>query len=318
MPFVSLIVPVYNADKHINKCLVSFFNQSYKDFEVIFVNDGSNDNSKTILETYLGCGLEMKIIDKENGGQGSARNLGLQYARGEFVCFVDIDDYISDEMLSKLINCQKETNADIVWCDAYLEKEDIIIGKLDENTIVTDHVIKQYMMNNAGPCRKLIRKELLIKNNLYFPHIRFYEDIAVVPAYGLYAKKIVYINEPLYYYIQHEGSTMHQKNYDIRLECIFESLEILRKQFINSGKYDVYKDELEYLYITHLLHAASLRFFSFKEDGKNSLIRISEVMKMDFPNWRKNKYYVKKDWKDKLICELFYRKKYFILKILLN
>lgn len=310
---VSVIVPVYNGVKFIDLCANSLLQQTYHNFEIIFVNDGSTDQSYEMLKHYQdNTDLSIEIINKENGGQASARNLGIQKANGEFVCFVDIDDYVSEHMLEKLVKAQEETESDIVWCNAYLVKNNNNIGMLDTNMLCNENVCKEYMINNAGPWRKLIRKSLLINNDLIFPLMRFYEDVAIVPAYGVYTDKITYVNDPLYYYVLHEGSTMHQLTYNKKLECIFEAMEYLNEKCKGD-----YREELEYIYIDHLLHAASLRFFAFDE-GKVMLNKVVQIMSEQFPRWNKNTYYKKRDWKYQLVCKLFYHKRYGILKRLLK
>lgn len=310
---VSVIVPVYNGVKFIDLCINSLLRQTYHDFEIIFVNDGSTDQSYEMLKHYQeSTNHQIQIINKENGGQASARNLGVQNANSEFVCFVDIDDYVNEHMLEKLVEAQERTESDIVWCDAYLVKNNENIGTLDANMLRNENVCKEYILNNAGPWRKLIRKSLLLDNDLIFPLIRFYEDVAIVPAYGTYTEKIAYVNEPLYYYVLHEGSTMHQITYNKKLECIFEAMEYLNEKCKGN-----YQEELEYIYIDHLLHAASLRFFAFDE-GKKMLDKVVQVMNEMFPKWSKNKYYKKRDWKYQLVCKLFYCKRYGVLKILLK
>lgn len=310
---VSVIVPVYNGINYIDRCVNSLLHQTFHDFEIIFVNDGSTDQSYDMLKRYQDTTNHLiQILNKKNGGQASARNLGLQKANGDFICFVDIDDYVSENMLEKLVEKQERDKSDIVWCNAYLVKNNTFIGTLDENMIQSDDVIKNYMLNNSGPCRKLILKSLLINNDLTFPLIRFYEDVAVVPAYGTYTNKISYIDEPLYFYVLHEGSTMHQVAYNKKLECIFEAMEHLKR------KCDInYQYELEYIFIDHLLHAASLRFFDFNE-GIIQIEKISEIMKNEYPKWNQNKYYKSRSFKYKFICNLFYKKRFSILKLLLK
>ena len=314
---VSIIVPVYNAERHIDKCLKELLNQTYSNYEVIFVNDGSTDNSVAMLESYDNQNIPITILTKENGGQASARNFGLSKAQGEFVCFVDIDDHICIDMIENLVEAQEKENADLVWCDAFIEKNGQIISYINKNMNVSKNIVTQFLLNNASPWCKLVRKDLLINNDLFFPKIRFYEDLAVVPSYALHTNKIAYVDKPLYYYVLHEGSTMNQQVYTPKLECIFDSFNHLKSLFIKTDKYLEYKTELEYLYIEHMLHAASLRFFKFKE-GKNMLEKIVTIFKKEFKNWNKNPYFKNKDWKFKLVCTLFYYKQYLLLKILLK
>lgn len=317
MPKVSVIVPVYNAENYIEDCCENLLNQTYEDYEVIFVNDGSTDNSQRMLENLASKYDKIQIITQENQGQAIARNAGIKQSKGDFLCFVDIDDGISKEMLEKMMEAQKESDADLVWCNAYIKKNDMILNTLDETYPNADDSQKNYVLHNASPWRKCIRRSLLENHNLYFPKLRFYEDLAVVPSYGLYTNKIYYLNEPLYTYVLHEGSTMHQKSYHQKLEDIFESIDILSNFIEHSFYKDNIKDELEYLYIDHLLHAASLRFFEF-ENTEIQLDKIVEIMKLKYPLWKKNKYFKQKDWKYKLICYLFYKKKRNLLGYILK
>lgn len=314
---VSVIVPVYNAERHIEKCVKELLHQTYRNYEVIFVNDGSTDNSVEMLKKYRELDVPTIILSKENGGQATARNLGISKASGEFVCFVDIDDHICEDMLERLVEAQEKTNADLVWCDAFVEKNGQIIGTINKNMEARKDEIVQFLLNNASPWCKLVRKKLLVENNLFFPQIRFYEDVAVVPSYALYADVISYVDKPLYYYVLHEGSTMHQPVYTPKLECIFDSFENLKSLFVETGKDVFYQNEMEYLYIEHMLHAASLRFFKFKE-GKRQLDKIVTVFEEHFKQWKKNPYFKEKGWKYKLVCTLFYYKKYAILRLLLK
>lgn len=185
-----------------------------------------------------------------------------------------------------------------------------------DDTVIWSDDDENYVLHHASPWRKLIKRQLLIDHALYFPKLRAYEDLAVVPHYGQYAKRIAYVEEALYDYVLHEGSTMHQSTYNDKLECIFPCMEHLYNGFDEAHRVR-YHDELEYLFTDHLLHAASLRFFAFAQ-GKQALDRIVKVMQTRFPDWRKNVYVKQKNWKYRLICTLFYQKRYRLLKWLLR
>ncbi|MFV0255156.1 MAG: glycosyltransferase family 2 protein [Erysipelotrichaceae bacterium] len=313
---ISVIVPVYNAQKYIARCVSSLLAQSYRSFEIIFVNDGSSDNSEELLKSYHSDDISITIINQENGGQASARNQGIKQAKGEFLCFVDIDDYVHSDLLLKLITQLEKENADLVWCDAFIVKDNKVIGTLDTNITHHNDCKKDYILHNASPWRKLIRASIIKDHDLLFPNIRFYEDLAVVPAYSSYSNKISYLDEPLYYYDLHEGSTMHQSKNDQRLLCIFDALSHLIQCFQKMKIDKTYQMELEYIYIDHLLHAASLRFFKF--NNFEALYDITEIFKSSFINWQKNKYYKKQSFKYKFICRLFYHHHYKILSKILK
>lgn len=316
MPAISVIIPVYNAHVYFAEALPALLHQTFQDYELIFINDGSTDDSEAILQKLAQEDVRVQVLSQENKGQGAARNKGIDRAKGDFICFVDIDDAVSEKMLERLYQKAQQEDADIVWCSANLIKNGEKVGCLDDTTIWSDDDEKNYVLHHAGPCRKLIKRQLLIDHALYFPKLRAYEDLAVVPHYGQYAKRIAYVEEALYDYVLHEGSTMHQSTYNDKLECIFPCMEHLYNGFDEAHRVR-YHDELEYLFTDHLLHAASLRFFAFAQ-GKQALDRIVKVMQTRFPDWRKNVYVKQKNWKYRLICTLFYQKRYRLLKWLLR
>ena len=312
---VSIIVPVYNVEQYLEKCLESLVNQTLKEIEIILINDGSPDNSEEIIKKYLKKYKDKIVyIKKENEGQGEARNQALKIAKGEYVTFVDSDDYVNTQMLEILYKKIKEENADIVATTKHIEL-------IDNQEIIKNYNMfneeehKNYILNNSGPCGKLIKTEIITKNNLYFPKLRAYEDISIVPLWGIYANKIVFIDEPFYYYLIREGSTMKQTQYNEKLTHIYESLDKLYTKTKEHSK-TKYNQELEWIYIEHLLHAASLRFLKF--DKIEEIKSIISIMKEKFPNWNKNNYYKNMSLKYKIVCNLIYKKQLTLLKIILK
>jgi len=314
-PKISIIVPIYNVEEYLEKCLDSLVNQTLKDIEIILINDGSKDNSEKIVNKYLKK-YEKKIIyhKKKNEGQGIARNYGINLAKGEFISFVDSDDYIDETMFEKLYNKAIEEKSDIVASIGFIEVKNGIKTINKPNLDSTDN-IKKYILNNSGPVAKIIKKEIITKNDLYFPKLRAYEDISVVPLWGIYSHKISIIDEPLYYYLIREGSTMKQVEYDEKLTHIYPSLDNLYYNFTLKTK-DKYKEELEWIYIEHLLHAASLRFLKFNK--LEEIKKINKTIKDRFPKWNKNKYYQKQNIKYKIVCNLIYKEKIKLLKLILK
>ena len=316
MTKISVIVPVYNVEELLPKCLDSLVNQTFDDYEVIVVNDGSPDNSQKIIDDYYKKYPNIiKPLKKENGGLSSARNYGLKYANGEYILYVDSDDWISKDMLKIMYKTALKEGSDIVICKML----NVIAGRNVKinNGIFDVDVFKRYILNNPSACCKFIKKDILLHPELAVLEGHHYEDIAEVPAFCLYAKNISFIDDYLYYYLVREGSIMHQKTYTDKLNDIFDSLNNLTNIFIKKDAFDKYKDELEYLYIEHLLHAASLRFLPYDE-GISSINRICDIMKEKFPNWSKNKYYKKMNFKYKIVCNLIYKKRLNFLKKILK
>lgn len=314
---VSVIVPVYNVEDYLAKCLDSLVKQTLEDIEIIVVNDGSTDGSQTIIDSYVNKYPDKVIcFTKENGGQASARNFALTKATGEYISFVDSDDWVDTNMFKVMLNSAKKSNADIIISKASAIKNSQEVDDELSYYPVND-TIKNYIVNQACPWGKLIKKSLILDNDLFFPNLRAYEDVAVVPSFALFSRNIVELNEKFYYYLIRTGSTMNQTKYSAKLEQIFLSLTHLEDIFKKEEKYNEYIQELEYLYIEHLLHAASLRFFAFDNYEKN-IKKVVETIKEKYPNWRKNKYYKKENLKYKVVCNLFYLQQYSLLKILLK
>ena len=312
---ISVIIPVYNVEKYLSKCLDSVMSQTFNDYEVIIINDGSTDGSGKILSKFANkYKNQITVITKKNEGQAIARNIGIKKANGEYIMFVDGDDYIDKNTLKKCYEKAKEKDADIICFGHHM----IINGKIhdiDNTKVIEKDIIKDYIIRQTGPCEKLIKKDLIVTNTLFFPKLRAYEDIAVVPTYALFTDKIYTINEGLYYYLIRQGSTMNQITYSEKLEHIFKAMDNLYNIFKQTNKLHLYHNELEYIYIKHLLHGAGLRFIQF-DNYKNNLSRITHIMDTLFPKWYKNKYFMKEKYKYKIMCKLLYKQKVNLIKLI--
>ena len=192
---VSVIIPVYNVEIYIEKCINSLINQTLKEIEFIFVNDGSPDNSVSIIKKYQKKDKRIKLLEKENGGQASARNLGMKHAKGEYIAFVDSDDYVKENMYELMYNRAKKDNLDIVMCENYLVYNDRIEEKKNSITENDEQIItpEKYITLSPSPCNKIIKKEYIEKCKFTFPEGIIYEDLASIPLLGLNNPKIVYI-----------------------------------------------------------------------------------------------------------------------------
>ena len=248
---LSIIVPVYNVEQYIEKCIESLINQTLKEIEIIFVNDGTPDNSVNIIKKYQKKDNRIKLINKENGGQASARNLGLVHAKGEYIAFLDSDDYVNEEMYEKMYNKAKKNSLDIVICNYFLTYKDRIEEVKNNITSKKEKIIlpNEYILLTPSPWNKIIKKSYLEQLNFKFPEGIIYEDYASIPTLVLNKPKVLYINECLHYYVQSETSTMRNLEYKKKYEDIFQATEYLYESLINKG----YDKELEYLISYHFL-----------------------------------------------------------------
>ena len=304
---ISVIVPVYNVEKYLRKCLDSLVNQTFKDYEVIVVNDGSTDSSWKIIDEYQKKYSCIKAYQKENGGISSARNLGLKYASGNYVAFVDSDDYVDLFFLEKMYNHAISTNSDVVICDYYALNEDVKRYTKCHMKYSPDEIV-EYLLSPPMVWSKLIKKSVM--DNVKFTEGIFYEDLDICIKLYPFIHKVSFVEEPLYnYYLQHSGSAMTQKSFNNHLLDIFIVLENCKKLMEEK-----YFREIEYIYITHLLRTTTLRFLDYP-NTKEYLLKINSMMEKEFPNWRENDYYHKSSIKVKIICFLAIHRMYFILKI---
>lgn len=310
---ISAIVPVYNSEKYLETCLNSLLNQTLREIEVIIVNDGSTDSSQEIIDKYVrDYPLIFKNFLQSNSGQASARNLGLKHATGEFISFVDSDDYLELNAYEKAYNFSTLNKLDIV-CFNFFEEIDNVkkISSYYKFKNYPNDI--KYILNETSPVNKIIRTSLIKENHITFMENYIYEDLELIPKLALYTNKIGFMNDCLYNYVIHKNSTMRQEKYNSKLDSIYFITTSLKKSFENTK----YAKELEYIFIEHLLHGAVLRYLKYPE-GKKDIEKISDIMKKDFPKWSKNIYYKKQNIKYKIICILAYNKKIKLLKILLR
>ena len=207
MSKITIILPVYNTEKYLNQCLTSILNQTFKDFECICVNDGSSDNSLPILQEYAYKDNRFKVISQSNKGLSGARNAGLRHMRGEYVTFIDSDDWIGENYLEKLYETAISENADVVRASYkfyYNEKNSYKpakirkIHKINNISDKLEKVSKGYA--GAFAWGKLFKTKLLTDNNINFYEGRVSEDCPFTAIAFLYAKKISFINDEIYYY----------------------------------------------------------------------------------------------------------------------
>ena len=306
---VSVIVPVYNVYEYLGRCLDSLVNQTLKEIEIIVVNDGSPDNSQLIIDKYAKKYSNIKAYKKKNGGLSDARNYGLAKATGEYIAFIDSDDYVDVNMLEKMYNKAKKDDLDIVVCDSINVYEDSDAKILiHSNLHYSDNVIYNYLLSPPMACIRIYKKALFDK--VQFKKGIYYEDLELTPGLVKYTSKIGFVEEGLYYYLQRSGSIMKQNKYNEKLLDIFKVLEH-NKNLLNRD----YPNEVEYMYITHLLRTATLRFLDYFE-SKELLRRINVTIRNNYPNYSANKYYKKSSIKLKIICFLSYHKYYFALRML--
>ncbi len=309
MAKVSIIVPVYNSEKYLKKCLDSLVNQTLKDIEIIVVNDGSTDQSQSIIKKYASQDKRVKLINKKNGGQASARNLGLAQAKGEYIIFIDSDDYAEEDMCEKMHQAILK-GYDIAVSDYYIVSEQG--RKYNKVSSCTEGEIslQDYLMTAVCPWNKIYKTSFLIDNKFTFPEGIIYEDYASIPTLVNYNPKVYYLAKAFVNYVYTESSTMRSDIYKEKYENIFIATDYLYENLVDPK----YKEELEYLISYHFLYLGALNFYRFEK--YEQLNKIADFMRDKFPKWTKNKYIQTKSFKTKVLMYLFYHKKYSLIRFI--
>ena len=267
---ISIIVPVYNVEKYIEKCLDSIINQTYKNIEIIVIDDGSTDNSANICDKYTKKSNKLRVIHKENGGISEARNLGISEAKGKYIIFIDSDDYIETEMIEKLYNACIENNAQIGCCGKILESSDKIknINNKNEFCIENKDAIKKLLLLDdidASCSDKLI--DITLFQDIKYPVNRRYEDMATMYKLLYKANKIVHINYLGYHYVTRKDSFINVNFDKQHFDMIFYSKEI--QDFVYT-KYPDFKEMADsYYYLQLFTILRKIKSSTNKEEYKN-------------------------------------------------
>ena len=260
-PIISIIVPVYNVESYLERCIESILNQSFKEFELILVNDGSTDGCKDICNEYKTKDKRIKVIHKENGGLSSARNAGLDIARGKYIGFVDSDDFINKDMYKILFDTIQANNSDMVICDYYKVNEDDI-NKF-RNLKCNCENIKIKNLNNLESIdnlfltgekfifawNKLYKRELF--NDLRYEKGRIYEDEYLAHRILYKCNKVSIIEAKIYYYVQRKGSLINSPFTVRRFDKVYAIKD--RVDFLREKKLTNLEDKAEKTFIDYFV-----------------------------------------------------------------
>ncbi len=293
---ISVIVPVYNAEKYIISCLDSLINQTKKEIEIILINDGSKDNSLEILNKYAEKYPNLiKVISQENQGLSVTRNNGIKCANGKYVFFVDSDDVVKIDVLEKLWEKVKEYEYDLIAYDVeliYPDKTVIVKSGIteDKKELTKNDKNKLFQDMYCVAWNKLYKKELFDDEKMLFTPKIWFEDVLVLHKLIPNLKSIAHIDFAGYKYYQRENSITY--TYSEKLIDIHFVMESILKYYKEENFFEDYKNELEYMYVRYM-YATYLKRLSKSKDKKRFKegveFAISEVNK-NFPNYKKNIY----------------------------
>ena len=284
MSKISVIVPVYNTEKYIEKCLDSLTYQTLKDIEIIVINDGSTDRSKEIIDDYAKKYKNIKAYHLQNGGVSKARNFGLKKAKGEYITFLDSDDYIDDNLYEKMYDKAKENDADVCECDyiwEFLKKKRY--DYLNKN-------IHPLLSMRAVVWNRLYKRELLINNKISFHEGVHFEDVEFCYEVFPYIKNFAYVKDVYVHYVQRDNSITSDRT--DKLKDIYKVLDGTIQYYKKHHFYDEYKNELEYIYMRYIFGSSFLRMVKIKDHKiRKKMLKESYHKLLDvYPNYKENPY----------------------------
>ena len=292
---VSVIVPVYNVEEYLERCLKSLVNQTLKDIEIIVVNDGTKDNSQKIIDKYAKKYKFVKSYIKENGGLSSARNYGLKYATGEYIGFVDSDDYVDENMFKDMYDKAISKNFDVVVCDLdYVYDNKIVYASSNiKHDLLKKDDIKKSMINVYPTVSNKIYNKRLFNFKLEFKNNVWYEDVEFLYRLYPYINSIGVIKKPYYKYVQRAGAIT--STFDERVFHYIENWNGILKFYIDNNFFNEYAKEIEYSYVRYLFATFIKTAAKFPDSDMydKAVEEAIENVKMNFPHYRRNKYFYK-------------------------
>lgn len=279
---LSIVIPIYNVEKYLNECLDSVVNQKLDNYEVLLINDGSTDRSEKIIDEYVKKYKFIKKINKTNNGLSAARNTGIELAKGKYIAFVDSDDYIEHNMMSRMLNMAKDNEADIVICDIEMFEDGTnkVLGRIEtyndesDNKIITNvDAVKMYLMQKitGHAWNKIYKRKLFVDNEIRYNVGKYYEDMYPTLRLLDTSKKIILIKGAYYKYRQSPNnitSCSSEKHIQDYVDSILSCIEYIKN--IHSDK--EYNNYLE----TFRLHNTQIALCLYCRSKKYNNKKIKE------------------------------------------
>lgn len=314
MSLVSIIVPVYKVEQYLEECVESIRRQSYGNIEIILVDDGSPDKCGEMCDQYADKDERIRVIHKANGGLGDARNTGVKQARGDYILFVDSDDYINENLVEKTVSIAEDTKADIVIFDyATVEpgsgRSDRFSADICADQVICPREHPELIKSSCSAINKLYRRDFWITAGLEFPVGRYYEDLGTIPKLLAVAGRVIYKKEILYYYRMRDGSIMHSSDFKRNYKDRTAMLDDVIRFYKEKKFYEFYKKELEYLVFENGYFVPS-REIVLNGGDREYLKKFREYAEKRFPKIGDNPYVTSLTGKEKILWMLLKRKLY--------
>ena len=313
MPKATVIVPVYNVEAYLEKCVQSILAQTEPDFELLLVDDGSTDHSGALCDQLAQKDPRIQVIHQQNQGLGGARNTGIQAAAGDWVLLVDSDDWIEPELLEKTLEAGLREEADLVMFGFRSVDEQgntlqtfVEDVPTDQGLTLKDH--PDLLMTAPSAWRRLYRRELLSRTGILYPPRVWYEDIRTTPKLLAAASRVVFLNYVGYDYLSRTGSITKNQNADRNREILW-AFDDLLPYFQDQGLFERYRQELCYLTLFHAYLTASVRVLLI--DRKHPLLgEFRDYLNKWFPDYRRCKYLPRLNRLHRLLLSLLEKRMY--------
>lgn len=325
MEKVSIIVPVYNSEIYLEKCINSIINQTYKNLEILLINDGSKDNSLQILYEYAKKDLRIRVIDRQNNGVSATRNLGIEKSTGEYICFIDADDWIECNMIEKLYNTIKQKDVDAVRCNYYthlgakriIGKSVNMKDKICHSDELKNDILNEFIIGNINSfVWLLIVKSDILKNKIKFvTKVHMMEDTIFYVELLYNIKTLYFLNEPLYHYVYNKSGACANSKYILRnIESIIEG-NVYIKNIISQNS-NLCIEQIKKINALHLnsINTFLYYLFKYKINKKDLIDKIKGIREKEELNSILNNYntkYIKVG--KKIITLMLKQKKYNVL-----
>lgn len=302
---ISVIVPVYNVEEYIDECIISILQQTYKNIEIILVDDGSTDRSGILCDGYKAKDKRVYVIHQENMGLAAARNTGIQQAKGEYLAFVDSDDFISPLMYDTLYNEITKEHADIAICNFskfITGKYDIYANSIYSKVIynrgeILDNLYTPLHVQTVVAWNKLYKRNMF--QTIRYPIGKYHEDEWIVTDLMQNAGKVVYISAPLYCYRIRNTGIMHSEQFDVRRLDILDAIKIQMEYFKE-------RDRVKYLYLYERLLDKIRSFYQCaRKDGYNDIL---PALYNEYKNYYLKKVMKMKGIRQRCLAYIFYLK----------
>ena len=321
MKLVSIVVPVYNIENYLESCVESLIRQTYKNIEIILVDDGATDSSGKICDFYAEKDYRVRVLHKENGGLSDARNKGAEMAAGEYLFFVDGDDRVSEKLVEKAVEKGETLKADMVIFDFESVEEET--GRKDryhfdlpEDRNFTLSEIPELLLKTPAAWCRMYRRSFWEQSGIRYPERLHYEDLATTPRLIYQAASIGYIGEcPLYDYILRPGSIMRSGSFERSYKDRTYVLNFIRRYFREHNADKQYERELEYLFFEHGYFVPSKEII-LANPKSFWLEKFKNYVKENYPQFLSNSYIAGLSVKDKILLALMKKKWYSVMNLL--